>query len=428
MAFKENKDSLSLDKGAADKETVEQASAVATAQIEANAELIDELSISTTYQVNNINSQLTNQSAILNTKATINTVTGTVLPTQLDRINKTTTKTVALSMGSQSNSTSSNSYSFDGIYWSSTNTTPSTTAPWSNGAYGDGKFVLIAGQANSSSGTSGQTTVGAYSTNGITWTLSTMPGVAQRWSAIAYGADKFVAAASNTTAPAYSTNGITWTQLTLPNATWFQIAYGAGRFVAMTGLDSSFSAPTSTDGITWTLANEHPTMPSSAPWGRVTYGEDRFVAIVSGSFTNKAAYSTDGLTWAASTLPANILWSSVAYGAGRFVVVAGGRFDNFQVMAHSTNGITWTQGSMPLSARWSDVAFVNDRFIAVTTSSSSTAYSTDGINWTTGGTTPQGTFSANRQIVVGPTTAPMPLNVASEDYVNAAIAAAIAAL
>jgi hypothetical protein len=169
-------------------------------------------------------------------------------------------------------------------------------------------------------------------------------------------------------------------------------------------------------------------MPSSATWQRVTYGEDRFVATAGGSFTNKAAYSTDGLTWAASTLPANILWSSVAYGAGRFVVVAGGRFDNFQVMAHSTNGITWTQGSMPLSARWSDVAFVNDRFIAVTTSSSSTAYSTDGINWTTGGTTPQGTFSANRQIVVGPTTAPMPLNVASEDYVNAAIAAAIAAL
>jgi hypothetical protein len=427
MAFKENKDSLSLDKGAADKETVEQASAAATAQIEANAELIDELDNYAVSSINSLNSQVSSQNSILFNKADVGPITRTVLPAQIDKITKSLTKTVGLSIGSNSSSTSSNSYSFDGINWSSPNTTPSTSAPWSNGAYGDGKFVLIAGQANSTSHTSGQTTVGAYSTNGITWTLSTMPGVSQRWSAIAYGADKFVAAASNNTAPAYSTNGITWTQLTLPNQSWAQIAYGAGRFVAMVGISSQSVAPTSTDGITWTLATTHPAMPSAAPWQRVTYGGDRFVAITSGTNNNKAAYSTDGLTWAASTLPASIPWSSVTYGAGRFVATAGTPNDFYQVMAHSTDGITWTQGSMPQSARWSDVAFVNDRFIAVAYNAGTTAYSTNGITWTIGGTTTQSN-SQNRQIVVGNATGPMVVDVASEDYVNAAIAAAIAAL
>ena len=68
-----------------------------------------------------------------------------------------------------------------------------STSSWFNVTYGNGYFVAVALS----------TTAGAYSTNGTTWTASTMPSALQ-WQGVTYGNGYFVAVqASGTTAGAY---------------------------------------------------------------------------------------------------------------------------------------------------------------------------------------------------------------------------------
>ena len=109
-------------------------------------------------------------------------------------------------------------------------------------------------------------TSAATSTNGITWTLRTMPAI-KYWSSVAYGNGVFAAVVVGSTSAASSTDGITWTLRTLPAFdSWYSVTYGNGVFAAVAS--SSTSAASSTDGITWTLR----TMPSSASWYSVTCG------------------------------------------------------------------------------------------------------------------------------------------------------------
>ena len=144
---------------------------------------------------------------------------------------------------------------------------------WCSVAYGNGKFVAVAGSGGA-----------AYSNNGITWTPVTLPSSAS-WSSVTYGNGKFVAVAEGSDAAAYSTDGVTWTVVTLPSsASWSFVAYGNGKFVAVAG---GGSAAYSTDGITWTVV----TLPSSVSWCSVTYGDGKFVAVAEGSDT--AAYASD---------------------------------------------------------------------------------------------------------------------------------------
>jgi hypothetical protein len=427
MAFKENKDGISIDKGVATESEISSAISELDSTVSLAVEdLVDNLA-QTDINHANLNSTVfwnnVNTNNALATKAGVIPAIGTISGLQVSTINRTATKTAGLAMGSDASQNSSNIYSIDGREWSANNSTPSTSAPWVAGAYGNGRFVLIAGQRFSSATT-------AYSTNGITWTIASMPS-SQRWSSIAYGVDKFVAIAGasynnglNSTVSAYSTDGITWTASTMPSSQrWSSIAYGVDKFVAIAGdhTSNTNAAAYSTDGITWTAS----TMPASVPWSSVTYGVDKFVAISGNqSSRNTAAYSTDGITWTASTMPSSSTWSSVTYGVDKFVAIAG--FRNFSnAAAYSTDGITWTASTMPSSRLRTSVAFVNDAFIAVGLDAFA-AYSTNGITW---GEVPVNSFSTNhRAIVVGQVSGPMALRAASEDYVNAAIAAAIAAL
>jgi hypothetical protein len=74
-----------------------------------------------------------------------------------------------------------------------------------------------------------------------------------------------VAVAANTTVTAYSTDGITWTASTLPaSAGWISVTYGDDKFVTVAG---NTNTAYSTDGITWTLS----TMPASVLWKSVTH-------------------------------------------------------------------------------------------------------------------------------------------------------------
>jgi hypothetical protein len=133
------------------------------------------------------------------------------------------------------------------------------------------------------------------------------------WQSVTYGDDKFAAVGGGSQDPnvAYSTDGITWTQTTMPSPTgWQSVTYGDNKFVAVARYTTI--AAYSTDGITWTAS----TMPASVRWQSVTYGDGKFVAVSGGGNgeSDIAAYSTDGITWTQSTLPSVGTWNSVTHG------------------------------------------------------------------------------------------------------------------
>ena len=249
-------------------------------------------------------------------------------------------------------------YSTDGITW--TQTTMPASAKWLSLCYGDGKFVTVTYGSD----------IAAYSTDGVNWTQTTMPA-SVNWSPVCYGDGKFVAVAQSSNIAAYSTDGINWTQTTMPaSVAWSSVCYGNGKFVTAAAQNNSNIAAYSTDGINWTQT----TMPVYGSWF-VCYGNGKFVAVTYES--NIAAYSTDGINWTQTTMPDRANWQSVCHGAGKFVAVA---YESNKA-AYSTDGINWTQTTMPASKSWSSVCYGNDKFVAVAQSSNIAAYSTDGVVW-----------------------------------------------
>jgi len=89
-------------------------------------------------------------------------------------------------------------------------------------------------------------TTAAYSTNGTTWTASTMP--AGRWTSIAYGQGIFVAVSSLSGLTCYTFDGKTWYSSTIAIAAT-SVTYGQGVFLALN--NTSTTAYTSEDGIQW---------------------------------------------------------------------------------------------------------------------------------------------------------------------------------
>jgi hypothetical protein len=96
-----------------------------------------------------------------------------------------------------------------------------------DGAYGNGIFVLVGFNQL------------VTSTNLTTWTISTIPNY--NWTSVSFGNGLFVAVADGTNVAAVSTNGINWSLITLPtNSFWQDVSYGGNAFVAIGG---------STDGL-----------------------------------------------------------------------------------------------------------------------------------------------------------------------------------
>lgn len=335
-------------------------------------------------------------------------------------------------------------YSTNGITWSSGNL--QEVADWSDIAYGNGVFVAIAESDSSTSIRS------SSSNGGATWAAGV---VASGSKAIAYGGSRFVLVEGNfSNSAAWSTNGSTWTTSTLPanddsaESNWVDIAYGNGRYVAIS--DSSAMAAYSFDGDTWYKSN----LPSDAEWTSVRYGQGVFYATTYGSI---AASSPDGVTWtlrdatyqeidittsardtnegyAARTLPHTAFWTDVIWDGAKFIAIG---HDNgvtpLAFGATSTDGETWSTVSLPLvssqfeytaiaydgtstyvallantrhvstsadgltwagtvnaiptsSSQWSDMAYGEGKFVAVSASANRTTYSADGATWINGTT------------------------------------------
>lgn len=242
---------------------------------------------------------------------------------------------------------------------------------WGHVAYGDGKFITVAGFVYTDA-------IAISADDGETWTSGSLPtGHNTRWNTIAYGDGNFVALGYNSDAGAYSSDGgATWTDVTLPaTERWVTLVYGDGRFVALDQIGQK-SIYSTDGGATWSSGGNYQ---GNSLQRVMAYGNGVFVTIagIEGQ-DNHTSYSSDGgLTWTAGTMPTARVWMSITYGNGKFIAVAKGT----DVYAYSSDGITWTEGYLPSSRDWMSVTFGNGLFVAVA-SNNKYAYSSDGENWT----------------------------------------------
>lgn len=216
-------------------------------------------------------------------------------------------------------------YSTNGSWWTAVD-----NDWWSNMAlcFANGKFIV--GYKNPSPDLH-------YSTDGINW--ETTMGATLYVNAIAYGGGKYVEISyaddeydeagyligrKATSAKAgYSTDGITWTETTMPSEQrWVSVCYGKGRFVAIA--DETQYGAYSKDGINWTQIE----LPVAQKWASVIYGNGLFIAVAANS--EVAAYSIDGIEWVAIPIPLTGTYNSysgasavynksLCYGDGKFI-------------------------------------------------------------------------------------------------------------
>jgi hypothetical protein len=255
---------------------------------------------------------------------------------------------VALRSGSQIGATSE-----DGVLWDTRTSLMPSGANWSAmtaGLIDDGSTVGKVSKFVAVAGTSANTT-GAYSSDGITWSATSMQTSAT-WVDVAFGKQIFVAVSSDVTTVRISSDGEVWDQTgTLTTTGFTAVAYGKNRFVAIkSGTNVTNHATSTTVTGTWTAG----TLPSSSNWNSIAYGNNRFVAISSTSGT-VAAYSLDGITWSSSTLPATASWTKVTYGQGVFLAVS-----TTTAAATSPDGVTWTTRTTSTAASgFSAITFGN---------------------------------------------------------------------
>jgi hypothetical protein len=241
----------------------------------------------------------------------------------------------------------------DGVSWTTRASLMPSGANWSAitaGLFDDGSTVGKVSKFVAVAGTSANTT-GAYSSDGITWTATSMQTSAT-WVDVAFGGQKFVAVSSDSTTVRISNDGELWDQTGVLTTTGFTaIAYGKNRFVAIkSGTSVTNHATSTTVTGTWTAG----ALPSSSNWNSIAYGNNRFVAVSNTSGTI-AAYSLDGITWTASTLPATAQWTKVTYGQGVFLAVS-----TTTAAATSPDGVTWTARTTSTAASgFSAVTFGN---------------------------------------------------------------------
>lgn len=246
-------------------------------------------------------------------------------------------------------------------------TMPSSSG-WNEICYGNNAFFAV---------TSGYSYGGLSSADAMTWQIVTMRGDSVKdWKSVCYGNGKYVATRTGLTW-AYSTDGHTWTDTTVPfgaDSAFRPIVYANGKFTSLSGS----VAYNSTDGITWT----YKALPVGAAFKALCYGNGMYVSFNWNSMRN-LLYSTDGENWTSTSisLPASVSSGScrcVCYGKGRFVAV-----NSTSYCVYSTDGMNWSASMISDTiAHWVGVCYGNGIFVATALNTNKAAYSEDGISWT----------------------------------------------
>ena len=259
------------------------------------------------------------------------------------------------------------SLSTDGITWTQTSL---GFGNWRQVAFGNGVFVA----------TGNQYYFAATSTNGISWTIRTIPLLyysGYAW--ISFVNNQFIVRTNEASNEFHrSTDGITWVGTTQGSPFHFtNMASGNGITIAGGSVDR---LAYSTDSISW-VTTSLSSGSGSRNWKKSVYGNNTFCITAASYSDNRSAASTDGISWTIGTLATgtatgSTLSTNLAYGNGYFVMVNG------TASGSSTNGIDWTRGTVPASMDYNTLAYGSGVFVAIGYQSGISATSTNGITWT----------------------------------------------
>jgi hypothetical protein len=256
-------------------------------------------------------------------------------------------------------------------------------------AFGNGMFVSVSLTAAA---------IPQRSTDGVSWTATTMPSITATYIGFING--KFVIVAGSTCY--YSTDGITWNSSSIGGSV-YHIAFGNGLYIAghsnnMSGSQNQYF--TSPDLATWTTRNTA-SETQSGPF--VTFLDGKFYS--SGQRVGSTLYysnqyistSVDGINWTERSL----VTGDSLRAADDFVqspAVAGGSFNSpiysfknrWSLSSASARyvstdgGNTWQGTSHVMTGNYGHMPVVNNiQFAPITTSSGDNklAYSYDGNTW-----------------------------------------------
>lgn len=294
-----------------------------------------------------------------------------------------------------------------------------TSAGYTDIAFGNNTWIAIAGGLGGTAGTVGQFIHGNPAA--ATWALTTLPATAG-WRSIAWGeiysmnqtstpnvgiAGQWMIVSDTAAGQIYGfmTNphllgpGVTptWNVGTFPLASsWTSVVWGKGMFTAtqFTAASANWQVGISTHANVF-MTSEF-TLASN--WRGLAQGDGNVIAVQFGGTGVQASYN-GGRTWAGplgvagnttGALGSSSNWIAAAYAPdigrnqrGRFVAISNtsGTVNNWQDADNL--GANWNAGgALPATATWSDVTAVNRTFIAVATGSQTSAFSSNGaIGW-----------------------------------------------
>lgn len=271
--------------------------------------------------------------------------------------------------------------------------TTGTGGPTTNTIY-DGTNIMWFGH-NFTLGTSAL----RLSTDGITWTTRSVGSnaipntIASGQISFVYNAsvtNKYIIGFSTTSTTnniAYSTDGVTW------SLTGYTVTSQAGavsfainpnvtqKYVAIDRSSSNISnIISSTDGVTWTSRNS-----GFAQFKRclaTNGGNSGEVYVYTQDNTNQIGTSTDGITWTTRTTGGINNGCAIAYFDNKWVLTY---ITANSVIATSTDAITWTHTTMDDQLTTSSTAqftlSANSRLFINTPTSDALVFSTNGTTW-----------------------------------------------
>lgn len=227
--------------------------------------------------------------------------------------------------------------------------------------HGNGRWV-----ATGPSGLAAQE-LGSISTDGVTW--QTIAGALPFSGRAIFAKGKFFSPLSEGGKIVTSTDGVTWTRVTLPGVVGpiQALALAEGDVVAV-GMGGTAR---SSDGITWTAsANNLPTFPQQLAFANGVY-------VVAGP--NRVYRSLDGISWVGIEPEPGVSPQvrAIASNGTLFVLAAMG-----SGLQTSPDGLNWTNRTLPNflhGIEFTDAIFAESRFIV--TSTVGFFSSSDGVSW-----------------------------------------------